>query len=178
MNSLKIWHFILITIQIIIYCIIKCDKILNKYNLYIIYVYWCPTRFSYHDVRVIQQLARRVSLVDQELLALPKQLISPSGFSGVRVARSSMSCRSLFETAKCTFQNRFISVSATIWLYRGVSFIGAGNKYTCLMISKVLNNILVFVLLEWISQCDITSKVNRENYMTSKINLTRHLHLK
>jgi len=48
--------------------------------------------------------------MDQELLALPKHLISPSGFSGVRVAQSSVFCRSLFETVKCMFQNRFIGV--------------------------------------------------------------------
>ena len=166
----------LIIIQIIIYCIIKWDKILNKYNLYIIYVYWCPTRFSYHDVRVIQQLARRVSLVDQELLALRSTWFHLRVLVGFVLLNPQCFVDHCLKQPNARFRIGLLVFSATIWLYRGVSFIGAGNKYTCLMISKVLNDI--FVLLEWISQSDITSKVNRENYMTSKINLTRHLHLK
>jgi len=84
---------------------VKVKSSLRKFHILMSYT----ISISY-DVRVIQQLTRRVSLVDQELLALPKHLISPSGFSGVRVAQSSVFCRSLFETVKCMFQNRFIGV--------------------------------------------------------------------
>jgi hypothetical protein len=51
---------------------------------------------QYHRVRA----TRRVPLLEQELLTIPKHLSSPPGFSGVRVSRSIvfwvLSCRSLF----------------------------------------------------------------------------------
>ncbi len=53
----------------------------------------CPTHFpvlssfmTYH--RFVTRLTRRVSLVEQELLTIPKHLSSPPVFSGIRVTRS------------------------------------------------------------------------------------------
>ena len=55
------------------------------------HIRWCSCRLA---------VTRQVSLVERELLALPEHMSTPSGFSGIRVARSwtlyVVFCRSLF----------------------------------------------------------------------------------
>jgi len=42
-----------------------------------VYVYWCPTRFPYRMMFLLFNSNTTVSLVEQELLTLPKHLSSP-----------------------------------------------------------------------------------------------------
>ena len=58
-------------------------------HLYFISVYWCPSRFPYHQIVLVSFNSNTtVPLIEQELFTLPEHITTPPVYNGVGVAQS------------------------------------------------------------------------------------------